>query len=215
MRTLVISDVITPLLYSPQIKDRFPSVNLIISCGDLPFYYLEYIISLLCTPLFFVRGNHDPEIEHGEGMSWTSPGGGQDLHRKVVRYKGLLLAGVEGCLRYREGPFQYTQSEMWLNVSALIPHLLWNRLRYGRYLDIFVTHAPPRGIHEMDDLPHQGVDAFRWFIQKFQPRYHLHGHIHVLKPNIITQTQIMTTMVINAYGFCEITPDIPGREQKK
>jgi uncharacterized protein len=201
MIALTISDIIVPLIYSPQIHDRFSHVDLVIGCGDLPYYYQEYIVSLLNVPLFFVRGNHDKEIEYGTAENLSAPGGATDLHRRVISYRGLLIGGVEGSLRYRDGPYQYSQSEMWMNVLFLVPALLRNRVLYGRYLDVFVTHAPPRGIHDETDLTHKGIDAFRWLIKTFHPAYHFHGHVHVIKPETITETHVDRTAVINTYGF--------------
>ena len=36
--------------------------TLILACGDLPYYYLEYIVGLLDVPLFYVHGNHDKVV---------------------------------------------------------------------------------------------------------------------------------------------------------
>jgi uncharacterized protein len=201
MIVLSISDIIVPLIYSPQIHDRFSNVNLVIGCGDLPYYYQEYIVSLLNVPLFFVRGNHDKELEYGANTNLSAPGGAIDLHRRIIKFNGLLIGGIEGSLRYRKGPFQYTQAEMWRHVFSLFPALLSNRVLYGRYLDVFVTHAPPRGIHDETDLTHRGINAFRWFIETFHPAYHFHGHVHVIKPETITETHIDGTAVLNTYGF--------------
>jgi Icc-related predicted phosphoesterase len=63
------------------------------------------------------------------------------------------------------------------------------------------------GIHDQDDLPHRGIEAFRWVIKVFKPAIHLHGHIHVITPNTITVTQVDHTTVINGYGFREIDLD--------
>jgi len=201
MKVLSISDVQLPVVYSPHVARRFFDVDLIISCGDLPYYYQEFLISMLNVPLFFVRGNHDKEIEYTTAGIRKKPQGGIDLHCNVVHYQGLLLAGVEGSLRYRLGPYQYSQAEMWVFVLRLIPRLLLNQLRFGRYLDVFVTHAPPRGIHDRMDLTHTGIDAFRWFIQRFQPSYHYHGHIHVYRPDEVVITQAGKTQVINTFGY--------------
>jgi Icc-related predicted phosphoesterase len=208
MKALVVSDVVSPFIYSPQIRQRFSNVSIVFSCGDLPYYYQEYIVSLLDVPLYFVRGNHDKEVEYGSGVNRSAPGGGVDLHRRIFNYRGLLIGGVEGSLRYREGPFQYSQFQMWKHVLSLIPGLVKNRLMYGRYLDIFVTHAPPKGIHDQEDLTHRGIEAFRWLIKVFKPAIHLHGHIHVILPNTITVTQVDQTCVINGYGFREIDLDV-------
>lgn len=201
MRILSLSDTSIPFIYSPQAKRRFQGVNVIVGCGDLPYYYLEYIYNALDAPLYYVRGNHDEVLEYSSAGQRTHPHGGIDLHRHVVNEKGLLLAGVEGCLRYRPGPFQYSQSEMWAHVFSLAPGLVLNRGRYGRYLDVFVTHAPASGLHDCDDLPHRGIDAFRWFIKVFQPRLYLHGHIHVYRPDAITETYFGPTRVVNTFGY--------------
>jgi Icc-related predicted phosphoesterase len=201
MQILSLSDIPVQLIYSPQIRRRFAGISMAVGCGDLPYAYQEYVISMLDVPFFYVRGNHDQPVEftvHGE---MAGPRGGISLHRKVMSYQGLILGGVDGSLRYRPGPFQYSQRQMWLHVFSLVPAMLLNRLRHGRYLDIFVTHAPPRGVHDMVDLPHQGINAFRWLIDVFQPAYYFHGHIHVYRPDTIRQTRVGKTVVINAYGY--------------
>ena len=212
MKLLTVSDKEVPLIYSPQIKQRFRDVDLALSSGDLPYYYLEYIISSLDIPLYYVRGNHAKSVEYGLGSSRTEPWGAIDLHRKVVRDPdtGLLLAGIEGSLVYNRGKYQYTQSEMWSMVMSLVPALMMNKVRYGRYLDIFVTHAPPWRIHDDDDRAHQGVKAFNWLIKTFQPSFHIHGHIHIYRPGITTETKIGKTLVLNTYGYRKVSlPDLP------
>lgn len=201
VKALSLSDIIVQQIYSPSIRERFGDVDLVISCGDLPYYYQEYIISRLDKPLFFVRGNHDKKIEYNRAGNRSAPRGGIDLHRRVINHQGLLLAGVEGSLRYRQGPFQYSQIEMWMHVIGLLPYLIYNKLRHGRYLDVLATHAPPRDIHDKPDLTHQGIDAFLWIIRVFQPAYHIHGHIHVYRPDEVTLSKVGRTQVINTYGY--------------
>jgi Icc-related predicted phosphoesterase len=73
--------------------------------------------------------------------------------------------------------------------------------RRKRPLDIVITHAPPRGIHDAEDLCHQGFEAFRWLIQKFNPRFFIHGHIHrPFDSDADRVTVVNRTRVINAYG---------------
>ncbi|MGW8144399.1 MAG: metallophosphoesterase family protein [Anaerolineales bacterium] len=206
-KILSLSDQKLDLIYSSQLKDRFSDIDFVIGCGDLAYYYLEFVISMLDVPLFYVRGNHSNLIEHTSAGLKTHPHGGIDLHRKVVNYDGLILAGVEGSLRYRKGPFQYSQSEMWRHVLRLTPGFIRNYVMHGRYLDIFISHAPPWGIHDKPDLPHQGIKAFRWLLDTFNPRYHFHGHIHVYRTDTKTITQYKSTTVINTYGFKETTLD--------
>ena len=144
MKILSVSDMVHGLIYSPRIASRFEDVDLVISCGDLPFYYLEYIVSSLNVPLYYVRGNHAGRVEVCSSIEKREPWGAIDLHSHCKRdQSGLLLAGIEGCLRYNYGPYQYTQLDMWMMVFRLVPGLMLNKIRYGRYLDIFVTHAAP------------------------------------------------------------------------
>lgn len=200
IKTLCVSDNVIPLIYSLEVRSRYGDVELVLSCGDLPYYYLEYIISTLDVPLFYVRGNHDSVVEHGFEGEHTGPLGGVDLHGRFARHRGLIMTGIEGSLRYSRARYQYTQNEMWYLVLRLIPRLLVNRLRFGRYLDVLITHAPPWGIHDREDYPHRGIKAFRWLIRVFQPAYHLHGHIHVYQPDTVTRTELGSTQVINVYG---------------
>ena len=213
MKLLSISDKKYALIHSPQLRERFQDVDFVIGCGDLPYYYLEYVFETLQVPLFFVRGNHNYVEEfHAAGVS-TSPRGGIDLHQRNARWQGILMAGVEGSVRYNNrGYFQYTQSEMWGHVIGLVPGLLINKMFYGRYLDIFITHSPPWEIHDKPDRTHQGIKAFRWLVKVFQPRYHFHGHIHVYQVDTQTETQLGATQVINTYGFRETDLDLPYRQ---
>jgi Icc-related predicted phosphoesterase len=206
MKILAVSDEELSFIYSPQVARRFKDVDLVIGCGDLPYYYLEYMISMLDVPLYFVRGNHASQTEIGVNGERNFPWGAVDLHRRSVRDEsGLLIAGIEGSNRYNFGEHQYTQVEMWWMAYWLSIQLMLNKIRYGRYLDILVTHAPPWKIHDMDDLPHHGIKAFNWLNRVFKPVYHLHGHIHVYRSDTVTETQLESTRVVNVFGYRELT----------
>jgi len=223
MKILAVSDIELSFIYSLQLSQRFKHADLLFSCGDLPYFYLEFMVSMLDRPLYYVRGNHAHEKEYTVAGVRREPQGAVDLHRKVLcTDAGLLLAGIEGCNRYNKGPYQYTQAEMWQMVFELAPRLLANKIRYGRFLDFFVSHAPPWQIHDQDDWPHQGIKAFRWLIRVFQPRYHLHGHIHLYHNNAIRETQVGQTTVMNCYGYREFeanfsqgeTESVQGRKDQ-
>ncbi len=207
MRALVISDKVEPVLYGPGINDRVGEIDLILSCGDLPFYYIEYIVSMVNRPAYYVFGNHGREFEYqsGKGDNWnrqTAPLGATNLHGRTVNFNGLLLAGLEGSIRYNNSPeAQYTDFEMQMNILRMVPALAMNRLRYGRWLDVLVAHSPPFGIHDKPDRAHTGFRSFLRFMHYFQPRYLLHGHIHLYRNNQVTQTQFERTQVINVYPF--------------
>jgi uncharacterized protein len=208
VKILSVSDIEIGFIYSPQILERFRDTDLIISCGDLSYYYLEYMLSVLNVPLYHVLGNHAHPVEHSLEGSREYPWGAIDLHHRSFSYRGLLMAGLQGSVRYNNGLYQFTQAEMWNLVWTLTPALFLNRLRFGRYLDLFVTHAPPWGVHDMQDLPHQGFKAFRWLIRVFKPAYQLHGHIHVYRSDTIKETLVDQTRVINTYGYRETQIDM-------
>ncbi|MCB8982248.1 MAG: metallophosphoesterase [Ardenticatenaceae bacterium] len=203
MKILAVSDRVLDVLYHSQVRQNLPSLDLIIGCGDLPYYYLDFLISALDVPLVYVRGNHD------QGPQYTADGrvlydvpGGMDIHCQTVSHDGLLLAGLEGSMRYRpQAPLMYTEREMRWQFSQLVPRLLMNRSRYGRYLDVLVTHSPPYGIHDRHDLPHTGFKVFLTLMRLFKPRYLLHGHIHIYRPDTPRQTQFGETAVFNVYPY--------------
>jgi Icc-related predicted phosphoesterase len=204
MKILVVSDKVEEVVYSPAIKRLFADVDLVLGCGDLPSYYLEFIVTMLGGPLFYVIGNHANAVKrlYAPRDEWEYPGGCENIDGRVVRYKKLLVAGLEGSIRYNNNPyFQYTEREMARKVWGLVPSLLLNRLLYGRYLDILITHSPPLGIHDRQDRCHQGFRSFLTFMDRFQPRYLIHGHIHIYGPQDVTESVYGVTQVRNAYGY--------------
>lgn len=203
MKILSISDKVEQLLYSPALKRLYGDVDLVLGCGDLPFYYLEFIVTMLGGPVFYVIGNHANAVRkrYAPEEDWQYPGGCTNIDERVVRYKKLLIAGLEGSMRYNNNPhFQYTEREMTAKVWRLVPALLWNRMRYGRYLDILITHAPPYQIHDREDPCHTGFRVFRTFMKRFRPRYLIHGHVHVYSPTEPTESRYHETTVLNTYG---------------
>jgi Icc-related predicted phosphoesterase len=212
MKILCISDQIDPLVYTNTIRERFKDVDLILSAGDLPMDYLDFIVSSLNKPLLFVFGNH-----HTEDMPYYTGGepykvpetladehfhgsGAIHMGSRVRREGGLIIAGLGGSMRYNRGKNQFTEFQMKKEILKLIPGLIFNRIFRGRYLDILLTHASPRGIHDKEDRCHQGFKCFLWFMRKFKPRYLIHGHIHLYDLGDIRVTRYGETAVINAYS---------------
>ncbi|MDR2898156.1 MAG: metallophosphoesterase [Spirochaetaceae bacterium] len=215
MKILCVSDQIDPLVYSNTAKERFADVDIVISAGDLPSEYLDFIVTILNKPTFFVFGNHNlEEFSRYHKAESSLRGGGSDsaysemqyssgatyVGFKAIRAGKLLIAGASGSLRYNNGQSQYTEAQMKFRLIKLIPRLLYNRLRYGRYLDILVTHASPRDIHDKPDPCHLGFKCFRWFMHTFKPTYLIHGHIHLYDMQDIRVSTFEETTVINAYS---------------
>jgi Icc-related predicted phosphoesterase len=200
MKILCISDQIDPLVYSSSIKERFRNIDLILSAGDLPMDYLDFIVSSLNRPLLFVFGNHNLETLTERTVYEVNGYGATHIGCRVVREEGLIVAGLGGSMRYNRGENQHTNFQMYCQILRLVPALLFNRLFHGRFLDVLLTHAAPRGIHDREDLCHQGFEAFLWFMRVFKPRYLIHGHIHLYDFSEVRSTNYKKTRVINAYS---------------
>ncbi len=208
MKILALSDEVVDALYSAAIKERYADVDFVVGCGDLPFYYLEFIVTMLNVPLYYVPGNHDKPNQYlSDGRIISRAEGCESIDGRVARCEAagrqpVLLVGLGGSLRYNnEGVHQYSQNEMAARAWGLAPALAANRLRFGRALDLLVTHAPPRGIHDGADLAHTGFDVYRRFMDLFRPRFLLHGHSHVYRPDTVVTTPYGQTEVLNVYPY--------------
>ena len=206
MKILALSDQVEDRVYSLAEQGQFQGVSLLLGCGDLPYTYLEYLVSVLNVPMFYVPGNHDPD--DNPRFASTHAEGGTNLDLKCTSAKGFLLAGFGGSIRYHpDGVHQYSQAEAFQRVTRLLPGLLWNRLHYGRALDILITHSPPFNIHDEKTQAHRGLKAINWILQWARPRYHFHGHTHFYRRNLepaVTQLGPTTIMNIFPYKLIEI-----------
>lgn len=198
MKILALTDDVVESIYSSGVRQRLAEVQLIVSCGDLPREYLEYVVTQLNVPLVYVPGNHDPDNFRIEG--------GESIDGRWRRIGGVAVAGLGGSLRYKsDGRHQYSEREMYYRVARLLLTVRTGR----RGLDLLVTHAPPRGVHDAQDLTHRGFECFHRLLQMARPRLMLHGHIHA-SPNLaLHETRVSDTLVVNAYPYRLI--DLPER----
>ena len=201
MKILVLSDEVVERLYSLCASGHFNEVELILGCGDLPYPYLENLLTMLNLPLFYVPGNHDPIYSPHNSLAQAE--GGSNLDLKVTRYKKFLIGGFGGSIRYRpDGTNQYTQTEAYFRALRLLPRLFLNRMSYGRALDILITHSPPFGIHDDETTSHQGLRAINRILRWAKPRYHFHGHTHFQRGNLSPSETIQnSTKIINVFPY--------------
>ena len=112
---------------------------------------------------------------------------------------------------YNGGPYQYTERQMERRINRLRL-----KLRRSGGVDIVLTHAPVRGFGDQDDLPHRGFEVFMPLIDKFHPRYLVHGHIH--QSYGIRQNRVFgygDTTIINACGKYILDLDAPPQPAPK
>jgi Icc-related predicted phosphoesterase len=209
MKILAIADAVSPVVYSENFPENLPPFDLVLSAGDMPGYVLEFLATKLTIQPVYVLGNHGNGYLRDAATGETRlPGGCINVHGRVIEVGGVLIAGIEGSARYRPGPHQYSERQMAWLCKKLTPQLLWNSYRYGRAVDILLTHAPPKGPHEGADYPHRGVPAFNRFAQRWKPKLHVHGHVHLQGVNAPREyLSDSGTRVVNAYEFTLIDLD--------
>ncbi len=193
MKILCISDRVEPVLHGPNLTAYAKGVEAVISCGDLPFDYLEYVVTFVGAPVYYVLGNHDPDgPERPEGCT--------PLDGRVVDAGGVVLAGLSGSRLYSGGPNQYTERQMRRRARALSARILCRGLAGRPGPQIFVTHSPPFGLGDREDHAHVGFESFLGLIDRHKPSLWLHGHVHLYGPELQRVASRGKTKVINVFG---------------
>ena len=167
MKILAIADEESKALWDYFTPDKHDGVGLIISCGDLSAAYLEFLVTMGSCPVLYVPGNHD------QAYVSRPPEGCVNIDGRVYNYNGIRILGLGGSLEYKAGHYMYTEGMMRLRLMKTYPWVLMNG-----GVDIVVTHAPPRGWGDLEDLPHRGFECFNRMLYLYRPVYMLHGHVH-------------------------------------
>jgi uncharacterized protein len=201
IKLLAVSDFVDKSL-TKMVEDKtLEPVDLIISCGDLAPEYLSFLKNKLEKPLFYVKGNHDIRYDNPAKLL-----GCENIHAKLVRFKTLNILGLEGSIWYSGGVNQYTDKQM----NKIIFKMWFSLWRKGG-VNLVVTHAPPKDIHDAKDQCHTGFESFVKLINKRKPQYFIHGHIHKEFKNLEQRTTIVnTTKVINTCGFTILEVENPN-----
>ena len=202
MKILTISDEECPALWDYYQPGRLDGYDLIISCGDLKAKYLSFLVTMAKCPVIYVPGNHDTTYDV------NPPEGCDNIDGHFVTFNGVRILGLGGCRKYRPGPNRYTDMQM----RARIAKVLLNIWLAGG-VDIVVTHAPPEGLGDEEDPAHWGFPCLREFIDKYNPQYLVHGHVHMSYNHQIPRViEYNGTKVVNAYE--RYTIEIEERKHK-
>lgn len=189
MKLLLLSDVESPYLWDYYRPGRLAEYDLMLSCGDLKASYLSFLVTMGRSRLLYVRGNHDANYRT------NPPEGCECIEDKLVTVNGLRILGLGGSLWYNGGANQYTERQM--------RRRLWRAgwaVRRAGGVDIVLTHAPPRGYGDAEDAAHRGFECFEDFLNKYEPKYLLHGHVHMnYGRNIPRVVQHGATQIVNAW----------------
>lgn len=189
MKILCIADEEYKTYWDFFSKDDFKDIDLIISCGDLKASYLSFLTTMTSIPVLYIRGNHD------DSYKTDPPQGCICIEDDIFSFQGVRILGLGGSQRYKQGINQYTEREMRKRIAKL-KFKLW----FHRGFDILVTHSPARGFHDGTDLCHQGFQIFLTLIDRYRPKYFVHGHVHLsYGRQFQREDMIGDTKVINAY----------------
>ena len=192
MRILAVSDVKSKYYYDFYEPGKLDEFDLILACGDLRREYLEFLVTMAHCPVLYVHGNHDDVFDQ------APPEGCICVDDRIYVYEGVRILGLGGSYRYRKGKYMYTERQMCRRIRRL-------RLQLWRHrgFDILLTHAPARHINDFDSLPHRGFACFVRLLDKYRPKYFVHGHIHRNYGVGIPQRTVREdTVIINAYEHC-------------
>jgi len=192
MKLLVVSDMESKFIWDHFDRTQFDDVGLILSCGDLAAQYLSFLVTMLPVPLFYVPGNHDKRYDT------APPYGCADIDCKLIVWHGLRILGLGGCKSPRGLTHEYTDRQMWAKVRRLERSIC----RMGG-IDVFVTHAPSKGLGDKTDAFHEGFEAFRYIDDTYQPQYHFYGHVHGSGSPVDRRAfmQHGSTTLVNATGY--------------
>ena len=191
MKLLLISDKESEYLWDYYQPGRLADYELMISCGDLSSKYLSFLVTMGRAPLLYVHGNHDKTYDQ------HPPEGCDCIEDKLVTVNGLRILGLGGSIQYSGGPHQYTERQMARRIRKL-RFQLW---RAGG-VDLVVTHSPAQGYGDGEDYAHRGFACLLNLIDRYQPKYLIHGHVHAnYDRNFKRKDTCGKTTVVNAYEF--------------
>lgn len=192
MKILVLADHKSKYLYDFYEPDKLKDIDLIISCGDLSPVYLSFFVTLCNVPLLYVKGNHDERYEE------TPPEGCICIEDDIYEYEGVRILGLGGSMEYiPKASNQYSEEKMRRRVRKL-KYKLWRKKGF----DILVAHAPAYKINDLEDLPHRGFEVFRTLMEKYEPKFFFHGHVHANYSRDFKRTDTYgKTTIVNAFEY--------------
>lgn len=199
MKILVVADEECLALWDYYTPGCLAKYELILSSGDLNASYLSFLVTMARCPLMYVHGNHDHSyaVEPPEGCDLVDD--------KLIVYKGLRILGLGGCLQYSRSAHQYTERQMEKRIRKLK-----RAIDLVGGVDIVLTHAAPRGVGDWDDRSHQGFESFLKLLDRYHPKYLLHGHVHLnYSHNIPRAREYGDTQVINCCQRYELEYEHP------
>ena len=189
MNIMAIADTESTALWDHYNANPITNTDIILSCGDLDPRYLSFLVTCTNVPLLYVHGNHD------EKYDTIPPEGCICIDDKIYVHEGVRILGLGGSIRYRDGKYMYSEKEMQRRIRRLV-----FQLKKHKGFDILLTHSPAYQLGDWDSHAHKGFESFNKLLDAYQPKYMVHGHVHLnYGSQLSRQMEYKNTKIINAY----------------
>ena len=162
-------------------------IDLIVTLGDFTIEDILAVKLVTAIPKIGVYGNHDSGTYMPALGIW-------DMHLMTWDFNGLKFGGFQGCVRYKRDPdaLMYTQEEADRMMAGFPP------------VDVFLSHCPPRGINDEDEIAHQGFDGLREYVDRVRPAILMHGHTYPTDDTVVTQHGPTRIEYVNEHKFISL-----------
>lgn len=186
MRILAFTDVHGNAPALRRLQEKAAAADVVVTTGDFTLFEQDAkrvmsTLSAFPRPVLLIPGNHEysGSIERLCGQLPNL----NYLHRRAMHFPELSFLGWGG------GGFAQMDPELELNAPRLAREV------QGRPF-VFLLHGPPHGtaLDHLLRLGHRGCRSRRAFIERYQPRLVLCGHLH---ENFGKRDCIGTSLILN------------------
>ncbi len=209
IRLLAVSDERDPALDAQMNREALGHIDAIIGCGDLEPAYLGFLGDAFEVPVTYVRGNHD---RGGQWSSASSPAPEHLVSGRPFGLLGLTVVPLEWP-GLKPGVARRDEWRAWMDVLRAGRSLGMRRLLGKRSPILVISHAPPRGVGDVEADPfHRGFSGYDWLLRRIRPPLWLHGHT---TPASVTEWQVTSgpSLVANVTGSVLVELRAPGSEE--
>lgn len=166
--------------------------------------FIPWCTNLPCEKVVFIGGNHDKFLyNHSDRLRALLEG--QDkviyLSCETFEYKGRVIFGTPWCKVFGNWSFMLPYEEQDKMYDALLDKL--------PKIDIMLSHDAPYGVSDVilqkdcwwADGSHIGNESLKRFVEKVNPDYLLHGHLHTTSREceMLNNTQVYNVSLLDEY----------------
>ncbi len=169
IKLLIISDTHGELELDDKYIKKFKDIDYDLCCilGDVTLKEYEIIKEYIPTDkILALLGNHD-------SLDLLEKANLNNINGKVINYKGLRIAGIQGTYKYKDEKFPSFTHEESKNFLDNMPEV-----------DILLSHDKPFTINHKN-YAHDGLQGITYYLYKNQIPINIHGHLHESYENVL------------------------------